>query len=495
MVEDEVPFVERVGIASEAGRAELIFRREASSTASVVRRPDRGATPDSRALPAHGDLRPLACVPAAPAQGRSSWFQGHDKRRVIPPGLIPRGLIPLGVDPYGALAYKARTPSERIMSFPHLLLHRRPHLRQSGAAGRRRRPAARRRDDERGAASAFPGRVRLDPHRLMFEPRGHDVMSGSILYPPTREDCDIAILFIETIGLPADVRPRHHRHGDDGHRGRAGQAEDDGRARLDMPAGLVDRRYKQDGELCRGGAHHQRAVLPLRRAADGRRARSRRDHRRRRLWRQFLRHRRAAGELSRHGRLLAGDILACSPIVRQRLNEKYDFVHPENPDITASPHAVDRQADDPEAHARNAVFYGDKAIDRSPCGTGTSARMAQLAAKGKLKVGDDFVHEIDHRHACSRAGSRRHAMVGKPAIIPSIGGWARMTGHNTIFIDDRDPFAHGFRAERRLTAILAADVAGYSRLMGADEEGTLAQLKAHRRPLSIPKSSSIADGS
>ena len=48
---------------------------------------------------------------------------------------------------------------------------------------------------------------------------------------------------------------------------------------------------------------------------------------------------------------------------------------------------------DPRAHARNAVFYGDKAIDRSPCGTGTSARMAQLAAKGKLKVGDEFIHE------------------------------------------------------------------------------------------------------
>ena len=48
---------------------------------------------------------------------------------------------------------------------------------------------------------------------------------------------------------------------------------------------------------------------------------------------------------------------------------------------------------DPTGHARNAVFYGDKAIDRSPCGTGTSARMAQLAAKGRLKVGDEFVHE------------------------------------------------------------------------------------------------------
>jgi 4-hydroxyproline epimerase len=96
------------------------------------------------------------------------------------------------------------------------------------------------------------------------------------------------------------------------------------------------------------------------------------------------------------------------------------------------------------AHARNAVFYGEKAIDRSPCGTGTSARMAQLAAKGKLKVGDEFVHESiigslfrGRVEAAARVGER-------DAIVPSVAGWARMTGYNTIFIDDRDPFAHGF---------------------------------------------------
>jgi 4-hydroxyproline epimerase len=90
------------------------------------------------------------------------------------------------------------------------------------------------------------------------------------------------------------------------------------------------------------------------------------------------------------------------------------------------------------------VFYGEKAIDRSPCGTGTSARMAQLAARGELKAGDSFVHE-------SVIGSLFHGRVeadvqvaDKKGIIPSIAGWARMTGYNTIFIDDRDPFAHGF---------------------------------------------------
>jgi 4-hydroxyproline epimerase len=91
------------------------------------------------------------------------------------------------------------------------------------------------------------------------------------------------------------------------------------------------------------------------------------------------------------------------------------------------------------------VFYGDKAIDRSPCGTGTSARMAQLAGKGKLKVGDQFVHE-------SIIGSLfkgrvvEAAKVGNyEAIVPSVEGWARITGYNTIFIDDRDPYRHGFQ--------------------------------------------------
>jgi 4-hydroxyproline epimerase len=99
---------------------------------------------------------------------------------------------------------------------------------------------------------------------------------------------------------------------------------------------------------------------------------------------------------------------------------------------------------DSQANARNAVFYGDKAIDRSPCGTGTSARMAQLHAKGKLRTGDDFVHESIIGSLFKGRVEKEVTVAGKPAIIPSIGGWARMTGLNTIFIDDRDPFAHGF---------------------------------------------------
>ncbi len=91
-----------------------------------------------------------------------------------------------------------------------------------------------------------------------------------------------------------------------------------------------------------------------------------------------------------------------------------------------------------------AALFGPGSLDRSPCGTGTSARMAQLHAKGKLKAGDDFVHESIIGSLFRGRVEKEVSVAGRPAIIPSIGGWARMTGLNTIFIDDRDPFAHGF---------------------------------------------------
>ncbi|PTE06744.1 4-hydroxyproline epimerase [Mesorhizobium helmanticense] len=280
---------------------------------------------------------------------------------------------------------------------------------------------------------------------LMFEPRGHDVMSGSILYPPTRPDCDIAILFIETSGcLPMCG------HGTIGTVTFAIEhglikPKTPGVLRLDTPAGLVIAEYSQVGEYveevritnvpsflhaegltveCPGlgeisvdvayGGNFYAIVEPQKNYRD----------------------------MADHS---AGDLIAWSPVVRQRLNEKYSFVHPENASINGLSHMLwTGKPTNSQAHARNAVFYGDKAIDRSPCGTGTSARMAQLHAKGKLKVGDDFVHESIIGSLFKGKVEKEVQVAGKPGIIPSIGGWARMTGLNTIFIDDRDPFAHGF---------------------------------------------------
>jgi 4-hydroxyproline epimerase len=281
---------------------------------------------------------------------------------------------------------------------------------------------------------------------LMFEPRGHDLMSGSILYPPTRDDCDASVLFIETSGcLPMCG------HGTIGtvtvalEHGLIQPAEP-GRVRLDTPAGRVDATY----EMVDGRVRSVRIVnVPSFLAAEGLEI----DHPE--LGRltvdvayggNFYAIVDAQPAFTDIADYTAGDLVRWSPDVRRLLNEQHTFEHPDDPTICGMSHVewtgAPRHA---EAHARNAVFYGNKAIDRSPCGTGTSARMAQWAAHGRLKPGDDFVHESiigslfrGRVESATRVGDR-------PAIVPSVEGWARVTGLNTLFIDDDDPYAHGFQ--------------------------------------------------
>jgi 4-hydroxyproline epimerase len=281
---------------------------------------------------------------------------------------------------------------------------------------------------------------------LMFEPRGHDMMSGSILYPPTRDDCDIGILFIETSGcLPMCG------HGTIGtvtvmiEHGLVAPREP-GVLRLETPAGLVEARYQQEGGrvvsvrlvniasyLAATGLQVEcpdLGVLTVDVAYGG----------------NFYAIVDAQPNFRDIADYTAADLIRWSPVLRQRLNEQHTFMHPDNPTIRGLSHIEwTGQPSHPEAHARNAVFYGDKAIDRSPCGTGTSARMAQWAAQGKLDVGDDFVHE-SIIGSLFRGRVEAKTTVGEhEAIIPSIEGWARVMGFNTLFIDDDDPYAHGFQ--------------------------------------------------
>lgn len=280
---------------------------------------------------------------------------------------------------------------------------------------------------------------------LMFEPRGHDMMSGAILYPSTRADCDMGVLFIETSGcLPMcghgtiGTVTMALEHG-------LIQPKNPGTLALDTPAGRVAIQYRQDGPYVEevrltnvpAYLHAEGLTVTLEGLGEivvdvaygGNFYAIVEPHKNYRDMADFT----------------ATQLIDLSPRLRAALNTAHEFTHPEHPAIRGLSHilwtGVPRDA---TAHARNAVFYGDKAIDRSPCGTGTSARMAQLCAKGQLQPGDDFVHE-------SIIGSLFHGRVEgvtqvgvHPAIIPSIAGWARMTGYNTIFIDSRDPFAHGF---------------------------------------------------
>ncbi|WP_375241430.1 4-hydroxyproline epimerase [Polaribacter sp.] len=284
---------------------------------------------------------------------------------------------------------------------------------------------------------------------LMFEPRGHDMMSGSILYPPHNPENDFAILFIETSGcLPMCG------HGTIGtitiaiEEGLI-QPKIPGKIKMEAPAGLVEIEYQQTnkkvdwvkltnvksylaeenltvhcpelGEITFDvsyGGNYYAIVDPQK-------------------------------NFSGIQDFTASKIIQYSQVVRDRINVKFPnlFVHPENESIKDVTHMLwTGKPIDEKSDGRNAVFYGDKAIDRSPCGTGTSARLAQLFAKGKLKVGDEFIHESFIGSKFVGCVEKETTLDGKRAIIPSVKGWSKVFGHNTITIDtEDDPYALGFQ--------------------------------------------------
>ncbi|MDQ0467357.1 4-hydroxyproline epimerase [Labrys wisconsinensis] len=285
---------------------------------------------------------------------------------------------------------------------------------------------------------------------LMFEPRGHDMMSGAILYPATRPDCDVALLFIETSGcLPMCG------HGTIGtvtaivEHGLVTPREP-GLLRLDTPAGLVEARYEMDGPFVRSvrltnvpsfllGRGYPVAVPGLGEIAvdvafGGN-------------FYAIVEPQPGYADLSD---LQPSQILALSPKLRAAFNARHAIVHPANPALDRLTHVLwAGRPQQPGSSARNAVFYGDKAIDRSPCGTGTSARMAQLHATGRLALGEDFVHESIIGSTFTGRVEALTEVAGLPAIVPSVEGWARITGLNTLFVDDRDPFWAGFQLADR----------------------------------------------
>jgi len=282
---------------------------------------------------------------------------------------------------------------------------------------------------------------------LMFEPRGHDMMSGSILYPPHDPANDVAVLFIETSGcLPMCG------HGTIGTITIAIEEgliipKIPGIVRMEAPAGLVLISYKQEGnkvksvklvnvpgflaaenievecpdlgllkvDVSYGGNFY--AIVDVQENFKG------------------LEH------------YSADQLISWARVMRKRINETNTFVHPDDVTINGCSHILwTGDVLDKTSTARNAVFYGDKAIDRSPCGTGTSARMAQWYAKGKLKKGDQFIHESIIGSKFIGTIEEELTVGGKPAIRPGIEGWARIYGYNTITIDpDDDPYAYGFQ--------------------------------------------------
>ncbi len=284
---------------------------------------------------------------------------------------------------------------------------------------------------------------------LMYEPRGHDMMSGSFLFEPHDPNNDFAILFIETSGcLPMCG------HGTIGTitiaiEERLIQPKTPGKIRMETPAGLVEIEYQQTGKKV--------------------------DWVRLKNVKSYLAKEDLIIDCPELGELIfdvayggnfyaivdpqknfsgvqdftAGKLIQYSQVLREKINEKYPdfFIHPENETIRDVSHLLwTGNPIDPTSSGRNAVFYGEKAIDRSPCGTGTSARMAQLHAKGKLKKGDEYIHESYIGSKFIGRIEEETELDNKKAIIPSIQGWAKIYGYNTIIIDDQDdPYAHGFQ--------------------------------------------------
>ena len=289
---------------------------------------------------------------------------------------------------------------------------------------------------------------------LMFEPRGHDMMSGSILYPPHDPQNDIAVLFIETSGcLPMCG------HGTIGTITIAIEEglikpKIPGTVRMEAPAGLVMIEYKTVNDQYDNGSIKVESVKLTNVAS-------------------FLHSTDLTADCPELGELVidvayggnfyaivdvqqnfqgleyypADKLIAWARKLRKNINEKYEFVHPEDATINGCSHILwAGSVLDKSSTARNAVFYGDKAIDRSPCGTGTSARMAQWYAKGKLKKGDEFIHESIIGSKFIGRIEEETSVAGKPAIRPSVEGWAKIYGYNKIWIDkDDDPYAYGFQ--------------------------------------------------
>ncbi len=280
---------------------------------------------------------------------------------------------------------------------------------------------------------------------LMYEPRGHAAMSGAILQPPTRPDADYGVLFIEVSGcLPMCG------HGTIGvatvlvETGMVPVTEPVTTIRLDTPAGPVTAEVAVRDGAARAVTLHMvpsfsvgqdiKALLP-----DGRTV---------------------TYDLAYGGNFYAivpleqfdlpfdraakNEILAAGLSLMKAINDERPPVHPADPTINGC-HHVHLLAPDANARtSRHAMAIHPGWFDRSPCGTGTAARMAQLHARGELPLYQDFENEsfIGSRFIGRLVGETE--VGGLPAVLPTVTGRAWVTGTAQYLLDPTDPFPAGF---------------------------------------------------
>ncbi|WP_461005603.1 proline racemase family protein [Streptomyces capparidis] len=280
---------------------------------------------------------------------------------------------------------------------------------------------------------------------LMYEPRGHAAMSGAILQPPTRPDADAGVLFIEVSG----VLPMCG-HGTIGvatvlvETGMVPVTEPVTTVRLDTPAGLVTAEV-----AVRDGAAEAVTIRNVESFVVG-------------LDRVVtveglgeVRYDLAFGgnfyaivELAELGlpfdRAAKDELLTAGLRVMAAVNERQRPVHPDRPDISGCHHVYLAAPGSTARHSRHAMAIHPGWFDRSPCGTGTSARMAQLHARGELAVGEDFVNESFIGTSFTGRILRTATVAGLPAVVPAVTGRAWVTGTAQFHLDPADPFPAGF---------------------------------------------------
>ena len=281
---------------------------------------------------------------------------------------------------------------------------------------------------------------------LMFEPRGHASMSGAILQPPTRPDCDWGVVFIEVSGcLPMCGHGTIGVATVLGETGMVPVVEPVTTIRLDPPAGVVVAEVAVDNGAARAVtirnvasfslALDQQVEVPGLGIVDYDIA----------FGGNFY----AMVELDKLGfafdRAQQQGIVEAGLAIMEAINTSKLPVHPEAPDITGCHHVQFVAPGSTARHSRHAMAIYPGWFDRSPCGTGTSARMAQLPARGELALHTDFVNE-------SFIGTRfigrlvEQTTIGElAAVVPTITGRAWLTGTAQYLLDPTDPFPAGFR--------------------------------------------------